>query len=66
MHLAIYGTALFTKWNAGIIGEKVECFVDFEQWKTEYENAWKRKNKDSEIKEILRVFDCCKQRTNNI
>ena len=66
MLLAICGAALFAKWNAGIIGEKIECFINFEQWKTEYKNAWMRKNKESELKEILRVFDCCEQRTNNI
>jgi len=49
--------ALMTKWMASLNGINIECTVSFEEWAEKYEHLWLKKNKKSELDEVIRVLD---------
>lgn len=65
MLIAVKGSAVMASWNALIEEVAVECFVDYEQWKKDYCEAWMKKNKRGELDEAIRLFDCCQKRYEN-
>ncbi len=57
MLMAIRGHALMIKWNSAHRSLAVECYVDYDKFRDDYKNMWLKKNKESELKEVLAVFD---------
>ncbi len=49
------GTALLVRWNAANNGIAVMCGTDYEEWAAEYSRLWLKKNKQSELCEVLRI-----------
>ncbi len=50
------GYALFAKWCARLDGLDVACSVDAPAWMEEYAALWRMRNKESELGEVLRMF----------
>ena len=66
MLMAIRGTALLIKWNAAYRVYKLDCYVDYNQFYNEYRRLWRQKNKESELSEVLNIFERAEQWWNSL
>ena len=53
--------ALMTMWIASVNGIKLECSVSLQEWLGAYQKMWLKKNKRSELDEIIRVMNKMQQ-----
>lgn len=64
MILAAKAIILMAQYVLAVLGQPTEKYVDAEEWIAEYASAWRRKNKESELREIEKMF-CAIDKSNN-
>ncbi len=51
------GYALIAKWYGAYLGINIDCPFDFKKWLGLYKEAWQKNSKQSELGEVIRVFE---------